>query len=525
MNRTIGALLSVAVVVAACVGVTEVFGSRSPAAIPTGTRVAVAATESVCPNAESENVSINTSRLSAVVPPAATRSGSGGVDAKAAGAGGGAQARALIARLGQDKPTLKVAKPGSTAAVDLERPRKGDSNAFTAFAAGRLAPGFTVAATTYLDFDQASDGTGQRRGLASETCLEPGTDFWFLGTGADPSHEAHLYLVNPESSPVTLDIDLYSEAGPLSTPAITAAHGIVVDAATARDPINLSVLAAGAKQQRSIVAVHVSVRVGRVAAGVLDGQLKGGAGAGIDWLAPVGKPSTSGVIPGVPGGKGERTLYLFTPQEGAALVGLSLAGRNGVFTPASEDAGPIDSVPLTGGKVTKVDLTGAAQGEPFSVLLRADQPVVASVRVGAASGGRDYGFVPMASPIGGPSVGADVRQGGGYASSILLTAPTGAARANVMLLVEGKSPKKLRDVAVPKGRTVEVPLKGIGQQAAIVVTPAAGSAPLYGSRLMTRTVNGGDMLTIEPLPVSRTTTVIPKVVNDLSAGLRPAEVK
>ena len=523
MKRTARALLSVTAVVAACVGATEVFGSRPPAAAPTGVRVPVSATGSVCPDVESENVAINTSRVSAAIPPAGSSSTEGTGDE---GDRTVQRASATVARLGADKATLEVKKAGATAAVDVRRPGKHDSSSFTALASGNLAPGFTVASTTYLDFNKGSSGTGQRRGLASETCPQPGTDFWFLGTGADPSRDARLYLVNPESSPAQLDIDLYSEAGPINTPAIAATQGLVVDAATVRTPINLSVLTAEAgKQPRSLVAVHVSVRVGRVAAGLLDAQQEDGAGAGIDWLTPIDNPATKAVIPGVPGGKGDRILYLFAPEEGGALVHLALAGKNGIFTPASEKEGPIDSVAVDGDKVTKVDLTEAAQREPFSVLLQSDQPVLASVRVRTASGHRDYGFVPMASPLGGPSVAADVRQGSGYASSVLLTAPTGSAKATLTLLVEGEAPKKLTEVTVAKGKTVQVPLKGIGKQAAVVITPSAGSAPLYGSRLMTRKVAGGDMLTIEPLAASRTTTLVPTVVNDLSAGLRPAEAK
>jgi hypothetical protein len=475
------------------------------------------AADSVCPHAESENVSINTSRLSAALPPAPTDT-----DPVASGK---SVASAKVMRFGDPKRTvIGLTKPGTTAAADLGRPTSRQSSAFGAMASGSLAPGFTVAATTYLDFDRGSDGEGQRRGLASQTCPEPGTEFWFLGTAADIDRDAQLYLVNPESAPAQLDIDLYSEAGPINTPTILAHHGLVVDAATARTPISLTTLAADAgKQPRSAVAVHVSVRVGRIAAGLLDAEQRKGVGAGIDWLAPVDKPATSAVIPGIPGGNGERSLFLFTPDPGGALVHLSLAGPNGTFTPATEK-GAIDSVALDGAKVVKVNLAEAAQREDFSVLLRSDEPVLATVRVATGSGKPDFGYVPMTGRLTGPSVAADVREGGGYASRLLLTAPAGDAKATLTLLIKGRKPKTLPGVKVKEGTTVEVPLKGIGGQAAVVITPAAGSAPLYGSRLMTRVAGGGDMLTIEPLPPSRTTTLVPEVVNDLSAGLRPAEV-
>ena len=522
MNRTAGSLLVVTAVVAACVGATEVLGTPTPSTVPAGTRVPVSAADSVCPYAESENVAINTSRVSAALPPLSAGTQRA---AEAEEDSGREAAVAKVTRFGESKgAAISLVKAGTTASVDVKRPGSKQSSAFSAMAFGALAPGFTVAATTYLDFDKGSDGQGQRRGLAGQTCPEPGTEFWFLGTAADIDRDAELFLVNPESAPAQLDIDLYSEAGRITTPTIVAHHGLVIEPATARTPISLTTLASEAgKQPRSAVAVHVSVRVGRIAAGLLDAQQRQGVGAGIDWLAPMDKPARTAVIPGIPGGKGERSLYLFTPEQGGALVRLSLAGPNGTFTPATEK-GSIDSVAVDGGKVVKVDLTDAAQQEDFSVLVEADEPVLATVRVATASGKVDYGYVPMAEPLAGPSVAADVRAADGYTSMLLLTAPTGDAKALLTLLVKGKSPKQLRDVSVSKGTTVQVSLKDIGKTAAVVVTPLPGSAPLYGSRLMTRKVDGGDMLTIEPLPPSRTTTVVPKVVNDLSAGLRPAEV-
>ena len=523
MSRTARSLLAVTAVVVGCVGATEVLGAPSTPTVPVGTRVPVTAADAVCPYAESENVAINTSRVSAAIPPVPA----GTEQAASADKEAGAKETAIaeVTRFGQAKgAAISLVKAGSTASVDVKRPASKQSSAFSAMAAGSLAPGFTVAATTYLDFDKGTDGQGQRRGLASQTCPEPGTEFWFLGTAADINRDAELYLVNPESAPAQLDIDLYSEAGPITTPTIGAHRGLVIEAATARTPISLTTLASEAgKQPRSAVAVHVSVRVGRIAAGLLDAQQRRGVGAGIDWLAPMDKPATAAVIPGIPGGKGERSLYLFTPEQGGALVRLSLAGPNGTFTPATEK-GSIDSVALDGGKVVKLDLADAAQREDFSVIVQADEPVLAAVRVATASGKVDYGYVPMAEPLTGPSVAADVRAADGYASTLLFTAPTGDAKATLTLLTRGKSPKELRNVVVRAGTTVEVSLKGIGKAAAVVVTPQPGSAPLYGSRVMTRKADGGDMLTIEPLPPSRTSTLVPTVVNDLSAGLRPAEV-
>jgi hypothetical protein len=523
VSRTGLSLLAVTAVVAACVGATEVLGAPTAPSVPAGTRVPVTAADAVCPYAESENVAINTSRISAAIPPLSAAAEQAAGSDKETGAKEGVIAE--VTRFGQAKgAAISLVKAGSTASVDLKRPNSKQSSAFSAMAAGPLAPGFTVAATTSLDFDKGSDGQGQRRGLASQTCPEPGTEFWFLGTSADIDRDAELYLVNPESAPAQLDIDLYSEAGPITSGTISAFRGLVIEAGTARTPISLATLVDKAnKKPWSTVAVHVSVRVGRIAAGLLDAQQRDGVGAGIDWIAPMDRPVTSAVIPGIPGGKGERSLYLFTPEQGGALVRLSLAGPNGTFTPATEK-GSIDSIAVDGGKVVKVDLADAAQREDFSVIVQADEPVLAAVRVATASDKVDYGYVPMAEPLTGPSVAADVRAADGYASTLLFTAPTGDAKATLTLLAKGKAPKELRDVAVREGTTVEVSLKGIGRAAAVVVTPQPGSAPLYGSRVMTHKAEGGDMFTIEPLPPSRTSTLVPKVVNDLSAGLRPAEV-
>jgi hypothetical protein len=157
VSRTARSLFAVTAVVAACVGVTEVLGAPSTPTVPAGTRVPMTAADSVCPYAESENVAINTSRVSAAIPPVTAGAQQAAGSEKETGAKEAAIAE--VTRFGQPKgAAISLVKAGSTASVDVKRPSSKQSSAFSAVATGALAPGFTVAATTYLDFDKGSDG-------------------------------------------------------------------------------------------------------------------------------------------------------------------------------------------------------------------------------------------------------------------------------------------------------------------------------------------------------------------------------
>ena len=56
---------------------------------------------------------------------------------------------------------------------------------------------------------------------------------------------------------------------------------------------------------------------------------------------------------------------------------------------------------------------------------------------------------------------------------------------------------------------------------AVTVTPLPGSGPVLAARSVAEAEAAGPMLTTEPVEPGRYTVVVPRVVADLSTGLRP----
>jgi hypothetical protein len=76
---------------------------------------------------------------------------------------------------------------------------------------------------------------------------------------------------------------------------------------------------------------------------------------------------------------------------------------------------------------------------------------------------------------------------------------------------------------VPAGSQVVVDLATVSSAAdfALTVTPLPGSGPVLAARTVAEADAVGPMLTTEPVEPGRYTVVVPLVVADLSAGLRP----
>jgi hypothetical protein len=229
-------------------------------------------------------------------------------------------------------------------------------------------------------------------------------------------------------------------------------------------------------------------------------------------------------VPAVPGGTGERTLYLFVPGEDGALAKVKLVGKNGTFSPAPDKkADALDTIALEGNQLKQVSLTDAAGEEPFGVLVEADRPLIAALRAGTGDNPPEIAYLAATPPLGGPSVVADARNADGATSKLVLTAPGETAKVSVVALVKGEEPREVRDVEIKAGSSREVSLSQIKGAFAIMITPQPGSGPVYASRVLSERSSDGDLLTIEQFQPSHTTELVPDVVNDLSAGLRPGE--
>jgi len=353
---------------------------------------------------------------------------------------------------------------------------------------------------------------GAMRGLAGVNCAASGTDAWFVGSGAVVGQRGRVYLTNLEAAPAVVDVLLYGPDGPIDAP---DARGVSI--APGEQQVRLlDALAPGVER----FAIHVHARQGRIAAAVRDLQVDGLTPLGADWVPVASAPTDRVVVAGVPGGAGERRLHIVAPGDSDAIVRVRLISGSGAFAPAG-----LDVVEVPAGSVTDVDIAPFAGGEPVSVELSADAPVTAGVLTrltGAPGELGEIAYAAAASPLrpATPGVVAQVRQDKGVTSALLLTAPAGDATVELRALPPVSAPGS--QVRVPGGSllAVELPKVGDVEYYALSITPLGGSGPVLAVRQVDEAEARGPFLTSSPVAPGRYAVQTPRVVADLSAGLR-----
>ena len=419
---------------------------------------------------------------------------------------GGAPARrgeaelAPLPRPGAPVATV-TARSGAAAAVVPVAP---SSPALVGQATAGLAPGFAAAIATRTP-------DGDLRGLAGTACVAAGTDFWFVGSGAEVGQRGRLYLTNPESAPALVDVTLYGPAGEIDAP---MGRGVAV-AAGGQEVLLLDALAPAIPR----FGVHVQVRQGRVAAALRDTQIRGLDPLGVDWVPVAAAPRRRVVLPGVPAGPGARQLQVLAPGDSDAIVRVRLLAADGSFVPAG-----LDVIEVPAGSVAEVDLAPHAREEGVGVELTADAPVTAGVlaRVGADGEQPEIAYTAAVLPLRdqAPGVVALAGVAGGPGGQLLLAAPAGDASVLVSPILPATGTATTVDV--PSGSQVSVDLSTISEAAtfAVTVAPAAGSGPVFASTALAETDQRGPLLTMSTLPPGRYLVRVPAVSADLSTGLR-----
>ena len=401
---------------------------------------------------------------------------------------------------------------GSDAASDI-------SNPIIARATGADAPGFTVTETL------PSSGSPGDKGLASENCGGPDTDFWFVGLSTDSDPFALLNMVNVDGTAAAVTVTMYTAGGPLGQTQAQALEGITVPANSQQSELVNSAL--DTQNLGAPYAIHVVASTGRVAAAVLDWD---GHDGGRDFVGAQ-KSATTLVFPGIP--QAEHTekvhLSLLSPNA-AAQVALRWVGHS-TITPA---VGTSFSGNLVQGKVTSVDLSSVPTSGEYAALevCGADSsndnclpvtgasgaiPVVGEVEVIQSDGnGQDTAYTNPELPLSGDGIVADDQSG-----SIVTLTNTGTAAATVKLTETGTGGNPATSqstVQVPAGQTVDAPLnapKG-ANDFALTVTPQGGAQDVYAARIE----GSGSNLSIQPLSSAAETVTIPAVGQD-SSGLVP----
>ncbi len=394
-----------------------------------------------------------------------------------------------------DAPVLaRGLTSGATAASGSAVPTGPARGGVMIQASGAMAQG--------LEAEQTTSG-----GLATAQCLAPGTDFWFVGPGQKSVADIQLYLMNTGAQAADATVQILTDSGPVlgSTDAGIGVppHGLVVQ--------SLAKLLHGSR----VVALNVTTSVGQVAASVLETSGSGEPGA---WLPAAQAPATAQVLPGLPGTPGQRDLYIAVPGGNNAEVKVTAVTAKGSYQPTGGSG-----IDLPGGSAVAVALPSLG-GVAAAIQISANVPVTASMTVSGGAAGAPGVFTAAAAPVQEQGVIAG-NPGSGGSSVLVLSAPRGAAQVRVAELstATGTGPAAAapRVVSLVAGHTAVVTLPppragGRGSAFAVVVTPLAGSGPVYAGRV---TSVAGSVQSILPVPSSLTWVQLPAVRSSLTAAL------
>jgi Family of unknown function (DUF5719) len=365
--------------------------------------------------------------------------------------------------------------------------------------AAPVLQGWSVTANgTMAQAMEAEEATSA--GLASVRCGEPGSDIWFVGPGPPGgAAQIQLDLMNVDGLPASVDVSMTTDAGAVQAGGETGItvppHQTVTE--------SLSSLAAGA----SVAAIEVHTTIGRVAADVSETSAHGGTAS---WLPGAAAPSTRLVIPGVPPSGSTAGLYIVVPGSSNAQVGVLAITAQGQYHPFATQ-----TVDLPADSASYVPLTPL--GGTAALELTANVPVAAAVLVPGSGLGA---FTAATAPVSEQAVVAGNTTDAGLSATIVLSAPGGPARVRLRELATTAGATSSQVVTVPAGHTLTVPATlprtaRHGSAFAIVITPLAGSGPLYAARVETQGQN--TVVSIIPAMSALTTITLPPVRDSYDA--------
>src|SRR5271166_3593166 len=366
-----------------------------------------------------------------------------------------------------------------------------------------VAEGWSVSASGTMAQAMEAE-VAQSSGMASVRCSEPGSDIWFVGPGQqNGAAQIQLDLMNVDSLAASLDVSVITDAGPAQagndTGITVPPHQTVTE--------SLSSMASGS----SVVAIEVHTSIGRVAADVSEGSSRGAT----SWLPSAAAPSTELVVPGVPPSGSAAGLFLAVPGTSSAKVNVLAITPQGHYRPFGSQA-----VDLPGESASYVALTPLG-GTAAALEITSNVPVVAGVLVPGSGAGA---FTAATAPISEQAVVAGNTTGSGLAASVVLSAPAAAARVRLTEIAQGNGVSAgatgSQAVSVRAGHTMVASVtapRGArrGSAFAVVITPLAGSGPLYAARVETQGQN--TIVSILPAESALTTISLPPVRNSYDA--------
>jgi hypothetical protein len=347
----------------------------------------------------------------------------------------------------------------------------------------------------------------QGSGLASVRCAEPGSDLWFLGPGQlNGSSQIQLDLMNVDSTAASVDVSVINDGGQVQA---GGDNGITVPPHQTVTK-SLSSLAHGS----SVLAIEVHTSIGRVAADV-SAESHGTT----SWLPGTASPSTRLVIPGVPPSGSTAGLFVAAPGTSTAKVTVTAITPQGQIRPFGSQ-----SVDLPGQSASYVTLSPLG-GTTAALQLTSNVPVVAAVLVPGSGPGV---LTSATAPIREQAIVAGNTSGAGMAASVMLSAPGAAARVRLTEIApagrggtDGTGSVTFSQVVLVKaGRTLAAPVKAPkgarnASAFAVVITPLAGSGPVYAARVETK--DRSTVISIIPAASALATISLPPVRDSYDA--------
>jgi hypothetical protein len=365
--------------------------------------------------------------------------------------------------------------------------------------------GVVISATGAMAQGLAVEQTGPA-GLVTAQCGSPGTNFWFVGPGQGQAADIELYLMNTDSQAADAEVTAITDVTKNDQVGQSADNSITVP------PHSMVTQSLGTMLQSSrVMALNITASVGRLVAAVRESK-SGSADGG--WLPATEAPAKSLYIPGIPATAGARDLYIAVPGSATAQVKVTVVTAKGSYQPTGGT-----NIPLleNSGTIVPLPSLGFVAG---TVKITSTVPVVAAMLIGGGPSGAAGAVAASAGPVEEQGVLADSPVGAAGTTDLVISAPGRAASVRVTVAAAGSPASGQSGTVVTIGArtSVVVPVKDPGGRRVgavmIVVTPLAGSGPVYAGRVASYR---GVVQSILPVPSSLTWVGMPAVPASLAA--------
>jgi len=220
----------------------------------------------------------------------------------------------------------------------------------------------------------------QSSSLATAICSINESDQWFVGGSGSVISKSSIQIVNSGLSTSVVDLFVHTGNG------ISPVNSIRVSKNSSKQ-IYLDSLAPG----ESSVVIHAITRSGRVTMFLHDQRQRGLQNLGSDFAAQSINPAKRLVIPAInnvalTGRNTTQMLRILAPGSVNANVRAKLIASDGTFSPIE-----LDDINVEGGKVKDITFKPVLEAKNFSLVLTADQPIVAAVKsAGTFDGANEF---------------------------------------------------------------------------------------------------------------------------------------